>query len=169
MKQSTLKSVFYIHNEIIYIFQLLEAFLPRMKELDHGHIVTLTSVAGLTGINNQVPLSVTQFAVQGLVESLLEQTRTDKNLKNLHFTLCHIYPFIFSNDVANDIRLRISSFFGKIKSADAAHKIIDGVRRNYVEISIPGYLLYLGHALKLLPRNSTCMLKDMLNTGTDFA
>lgn len=33
-------------------------------------------------------------------------------------------------------------------ATDAAEQILDGVRRNYAEFSVPGYLLYLGHILR---------------------
>lgn len=33
-------------------------------------------------------------------------------------------------------------------AAEAAKQILDGVRRNYAEFSVPGYLLYLGHVLR---------------------
>jgi all-trans-retinol dehydrogenase (NAD+) len=31
---------------------------------------------------------------------------------------------------------------------EVARKILDGVRRNYTEFSVPGYLLYFGHILR---------------------
>lgn len=40
---------------------------------------------------------------------------------------------------------RIPSYFGTIPAEDAAKQILDGVRRNYVEFSVPGYILYLGN------------------------
>lgn len=35
-------------------------------------------------------------------------------------------------------------------AAEAARQILDGVRRNYAEFSVPGYLLYLGHILRYI-------------------
>jgi len=35
-------------------------------------------------------------------------------------------------------------------AAEAARQILDGVRRNYAEFSVPGYLLYLGHVLRYI-------------------
>lgn len=76
-----------------------------MLKRNHGHIVQLTSVAGLSGQKEQLPLSVSQFAVQGLAESLLEEFRiSGKN--NVHVTLVHVYPFILNSETATDIRLR---------------------------------------------------------------
>ncbi|XP_077286921.1 epidermal retinol dehydrogenase 2-like isoform X2 [Arctopsyche grandis] len=149
-------------------FWLLDAFLPTMIKNNHGHIVALTSVAGLSGQKEQLPLSVSQFAVQGLAESLLEEFRINRK-DNIHVTIIHIYPFILNSDTAADIRLRIPSYFGTIKARLAAQCIIDAVRRNYIEVSIPKHLIFIGHLLRILPRQATIMIREMLDTGVDFA
>jgi len=86
--------------------QILEAFLPSMQRRKHGHIVMLTSVAGLTGIKNLVPLSTAQFAVQGLAESLIEELRNYKPSADVKLTLVHIYPFIVDKEMSTNIQLR---------------------------------------------------------------
>jgi len=48
-----------------YSFQMMQAFLPSMIEKNHGHIVALSSLAGLSGIPNLVPYCATKFAVRG--------------------------------------------------------------------------------------------------------
>lgn len=72
-----------------------------MKAKNHGHIVALTSVAGLSHIKHQMPLSVAQFAVQGLAESLMEDVRISKT-DGVYVTLVHIYPFIVEDN--SDLR-----------------------------------------------------------------
>lgn len=47
-----------------------------------------------------------------------------------------------------EVFYRIPSYFGTMPAAEAARQILDGVRRNYAEFSVPGYLLYLGHVLR---------------------
>lgn len=81
-----------------------------MKKRNHGHIVALTSVAGLSGRKGQLPLSTSQIAVQGLAESVMEELRLSRN-NNVHVTIVHIYPFIISSDLASDIRLRYDHIF----------------------------------------------------------
>lgn len=76
-----------------------------MKSKNHGHIVALTSVAGLSYIKDQMPLSVAQFAVQGLAESLMEDLRVNK-IDGVYVTLTHVYPFIVSDDMPDLVRLR---------------------------------------------------------------
>lgn len=90
----------------ILSFQIIDQFMPEMKAKNHGHIVALTSVAGLSHIKDQMPLSVAQFAVQGLAESLMEDLRINKK-DGVHVTLIHIYPFIVGDDNGSaDLRLR---------------------------------------------------------------
>jgi NAD(P)-dependent dehydrogenase (short-subunit alcohol dehydrogenase family) len=77
-----------------------------MQEKKHGHVIILTSVAGLTGMKDLVPLSVAQFAVQGLAESLAQELRNYKPSGDVKLTLVHIYPFIVGNDLSRHLQLR---------------------------------------------------------------
>lgn len=125
-------------------------------------------MAGLAGIKNQMPLTVSQFAVQGLFESVTEELRASKYKKSVLMSMAFIYPFIITENMTNDIRFRIPSYFGTIKAKDAAQIIIEGVRRNDIEISIPKYWLWLGHLTRLIPRNAADKLRDLMDTGIDF-
>lgn len=138
-----------------------------MKQRNYGHIVMLTSVAGSTGIKNQTPLTVSQFAVHGLFESTMEELRSGR-FKSIKMTLAYIYPFVITEEMEKDIRFRIPSYFGTMRSKDAAQKILEGVRRNDVEVSIPKYWLWLGHLTRLLPRKAADALRELLDTGIDF-
>jgi short-subunit dehydrogenase len=139
-----------------------------MKGNGKGHIVFLTSVAAISGFTQQLALSVSQFAIQGLYESVVEELRIAKMDKIIKTTLVHIYPFIVSENLENDIRLRVPGFFGSIRTDKAADAIIDGVRKDKTEISIPKYCLFISHVLKILPRSITFMLRDFLDTSVDF-
>lgn len=57
----TMLFVFYC----FHYFQILQAFLPSMIEKNHGHIVALSSLAGLGGLPNLVPYCASKFAVRG--------------------------------------------------------------------------------------------------------
>ncbi|XP_070504912.1 17-beta-hydroxysteroid dehydrogenase 13-like isoform X2 [Chironomus tepperi] len=149
-------------------FYLLEAILPHMKSVGRGHIIFLTSVAAISGFTQQLALSVSQFAIQGLYESIVEELRISKNDKKIKTTLVHIYPFIISENLSQDIRFRVPGFFGSIRADVAADKIIDGVRQNATEISIPSYCLYISQVMKIMPRKVTLMLREFLDTGVDF-
>ncbi|XP_014601714.1 PREDICTED: short-chain dehydrogenase/reductase family 16C member 6-like isoform X1 [Polistes canadensis] len=162
-----------IDISVLSHFWLLESVLPSMKRAERGHIVALSSVAGLsagfsgiTGGKGCIPLSAAQFAIQGLAESLHTELRHSNS--NIIITLVHIYPFVVGVELVKDIRFRIPSYFGTMVASEAAKKILNGVRRNYTEFSIPGYLLYIGLALRMLPKKVSFMLRDLLDTGVDF-
>lgn len=127
----------------------------------------LTSVAGSTGIKNQTPLTVSQYAVHGLFESTMEDLRSGR-YKAIKMTLVYIYPFVISDGMEKDIRFRMPSYFGTMRAKEAAYKIIEGVRRNDVEVSIPKYWLWLGHLTRLMPRQAADALRDLMDTGLDF-
>ncbi|XP_011633308.1 17-beta-hydroxysteroid dehydrogenase 13-like isoform X1 [Pogonomyrmex barbatus] len=156
---------------VISHFWLLDSVLPCMRRAHKGHITILSSVAGLSngssGRGTRVPLSTAQFGIQGLAESLHMELRHSNS--DIIVSLVHIYPFIVGTEIANDIRFRLPSYFGTMPAAEAARQILDGVRRNYAEFSVPGYLLYLGHVLRILPKKASFMLRDLLDTGVDFA
>lgn len=156
-----------LNLSVISHFWLIEAILPKMKRNKHGHIVFLTSVAGLSGNKHQTPLSVAQFAVQGLFESMVDELRIENQLANIPVSLVHLYPFMVSDTCANDIRMRIPSAFGTIRTEDAARKIIDGVLRNQLEISIPKYCLTICQLFKILPRRATLLLRELYDVGVD--
>ncbi|XP_014229758.1 17-beta-hydroxysteroid dehydrogenase 13-like [Trichogramma pretiosum] len=159
-----------LDTAILSHFLLLDAALPGMHKVSKGHIVVLSSVAGLSGVTNRqtvIPLSTAQFAVQGFAESLQANLRHSRS--NINISLIHVYPFMIGTESIKDIRFRIPSYFGTIHASEAARRILDGVRRNYSEFSVPGYLLYLGHILRILPKKASFMLRDLLDTGVDFA
>jgi len=149
-------------------FYLLDSILPHMKSKRKGHIVFLTSVAAISGFTQQLALSVSQFAVQGLYESVVEELRVAKLDDVIKTTLVHIYPFIVSENLQHDSSLRVPGLFGSIRADRAADAIVDGVRKNKTEISIPKYCLFISQILKVLPRPITLMLRNFLDAGIDF-
>nr|CAD7601059.1 unnamed protein product [Timema genevievae] len=86
--------------------KILESFLPSMIDGNNGHILALSSVAGLTGVKNQAALCASQFAVQGLVESLAEELRVNR-CNGIHITLAHIYPLVVSHQLTSKTPVRI--------------------------------------------------------------
>lgn len=54
---------------------MYQAFLPGMVEKNRGHIVSMSSMAGLCGLNNLVPYCGSKFAVRGIMESMQQEMR----------------------------------------------------------------------------------------------
>lgn len=161
------------HQEIRKIFDInvfahfwmLEAFLPSMIQNNHGHIVALSSMAGVMGIPNLVPYCGSKFAVRGLMEALAEELREDARHIQVKFT--SIMPFIVSTGLCKKPRTRFPFLLNFVTPKAAASAIIRAQRRNYAEASIPGGLLYLNNVLRLIPIKAGQYIKDFLDIGLD--
>lgn len=63
-------------------FWMFQTFLPKMIENNKGHIVGISSMAGILGSRNLVPYCGSKFAVRGLQEAMSEELRTSSNGKS---------------------------------------------------------------------------------------
>jgi len=75
--EGEIRKIFEI-NTIAHLW-MFQAFLPKMIEKNRGHIVALSSVAGLVGLTNLVPYCGSKFAVRGIMEALGEELRENTN------------------------------------------------------------------------------------------
>ncbi len=70
-------------NGIFYCSRLV---IPQMKKQQEGHIINISSIAGLTGIENMSGYCATKFAVRGLSHALFKEVR------NYGIKVTCIYP-----------------------------------------------------------------------------
>lgn len=152
---------------IIAHLWLLQAFLPSMMERNHGHIVAMSSMAGVIGLRNLVPYCATKFAVRGLMEALHEELREDKekDYSGIKFTV--ICPYIVDTGLCKNPKIKFPSLMKILSPQEAADKIVDAVRRNYQEITIPSSLYYINMICRTLPRSVPLYLKDFLDSGLE--
>jgi NADP-dependent 3-hydroxy acid dehydrogenase YdfG len=57
------------------IFHCTRLVLPEMKRQEQGHIINISSIAGLTGIEEMSGYCATKFAVRGISQSLYKEVR----------------------------------------------------------------------------------------------
>lgn len=56
-----------------------------------------------------------------------------------------------------------------MSDAEAARQILNGVRRNYAEFSVPGYLFYFGHILRYFHNSLKFMfMKYQMSNAINF-
>lgn len=152
-------------NTIAHIW-MFQAFLPSMMERNHGHIVAMSSMAGLLGLRNLVPYCGTKSAVRGIMEALHEELREDKrNFSGINFTV--IYPYMVDTGLCKNPRIKFPSLMKLIPPGEAADQILDAVRRNYGEITIPSSLYYVAKVCRAMPLKVPMHLKDFLDSGVE--
>ncbi|KAA9339418.1 SDR family NAD(P)-dependent oxidoreductase [Hymenobacter busanensis] len=59
------------------LFYCTRAVLPQMKRQQLGHIINISSIAGLTGIEMMAGYCATKYAVRGFSHSLFKEVRSD--------------------------------------------------------------------------------------------
>jgi len=128
------------------IIYSIKVFLPKMLERGSGHVVNVSSVAGLIGSSEPLTYITTKFAVNGLSEGLYGRLY-DRGIKvsvivpfylktNIYSNAVVKYPEKLINDVGEqkleEVRkYMMNEFFRKSKSPESVVKIyIEGIKNN---------------------------------------
>lgn len=142
----------------------LKAFLPSMIEKNYGHIVALSSVAGLIGAPYGTVYCPSKFAVKAIMESISEELRALSNGKSsIKFTT--VYPALVLTGLAKKPKLRFPKLTKGLSPQEAASLIIDAQRQNHKDKGIPSHWLPLSRILRLLPDEALSCIIDFMDTG----
>ncbi|XP_060537113.1 short-chain dehydrogenase/reductase family 16C member 6, partial [Cylas formicarius] len=145
-------------------FWTLEAFLPAMKQANRGHIVCLSSIAGVVGIPNLVPYSASKFAVRGLMETLAEELRWNPTNQIKTTTVC---PFMVDTGLCKRPFVKFEQALNLLSPEHVAQKIAQAQRTGKTEITIPEILLPVGILTRLLPEKAQIKVKEFFNSGVN--
>ncbi|MFT3815929.1 MAG: oxidoreductase [Acidovorax sp.] len=80
--------------------EMSRAVLPQMRQQGAGHILTVSSIAGLVSMNAAGPYCAAKFAIEGWTEALAIEARP----LGIHVTL--IEPGAFRTEFAGDVNMR---------------------------------------------------------------
>ncbi|KAM4622466.1 retinol dehydrogenase 10-like [Discoglossus pictus] len=142
-------------------FWTVKAFLPRMIELDSGHIITVASYLGLVATAYMEDFCASQFAAVGFHESLshqLKATRAD----GVKTTLICPYIVNMGGSVRSDLAIVISS----LTPEHCARQAMKGILTDQRVICMPR-LIYLAAFLKhLLPWEAQMLYYKFLGLDT---
>ncbi|XP_030384296.1 epidermal retinol dehydrogenase 2 [Scaptodrosophila lebanonensis] len=146
-------------------FWALEAFLPQMKELGRGHIISLSSIAGIVGLSNLVPYCATKFAVRGMMEALHEELREGPYADLIKTTT--IYPYMTNTGLCKHPKVKFPSILGLLDPKEVAMRIVEAHRGDCLETTIPKSLLHINNWTRLLPLKCGHLLKDYIDSGVE--
>lgn len=128
-------------------FWTLEAFLPAMKKNNHGHIVSLSSIAGVVGIPNLVPYTASKFAVRGYMEALMDELNWNPYNQIKTTTIC---PFMVNTGLCKKPYVKFEKMLNLLDPKTVAEKIMYAQRTGVMECTIPSYLLKVNHLTRYL-------------------
>nr|XP_022916264.1 estradiol 17-beta-dehydrogenase 11-like [Onthophagus taurus]XP_022916265.1 estradiol 17-beta-dehydrogenase 11-like [Onthophagus taurus] len=119
-------------------FWTTKAFLPKMIQNQHGHIVTIASMAGHTGTKKLVDYCSSKFAAVGFDEALRVELEA-LGIKGVKTTVVCPY-FIQSTGMFNDVKAR---FVSKLQLTHVAERVVKGILREDIYVFIPSIFRYV--------------------------
>lgn len=146
-------------------FWLVREWLPLFVSSSKGHIVAVSSIAGLMATGNLVPYCSSKYAVKGLMDGLIEEMRYAGQHPDIKFTCVH--PFVVDTGLAKKPRIRFPSISPITTPEHCAEKIIEGMRREEEMICIPSKDFYGHKIMGLLPNGVRKVFLDFMDTGVD--
>jgi len=126
-------------------FWTCKAFLPDMMSKNKGHIITVSSIAGMSGGCNISDYAASKFANIGFEESLRYELKTDGYDGIVSTMVC---PWFINTGLFAGAKSEVIPF---LEPEFVAKKIIEGVLINQEVIMIPRMLYYLYVLKSFLP------------------
>lgn len=131
---------------VLALFWTTRAFLPRMKERNQGHIVTIASAASLVGTARLTDYCASKFAAFGFDDSLrLELNRLGLNVKTT--VVC---PFYVSTGMFAGVKTRFPLLLPILEPKYTVDRIIEAIRNDKRRLIMPRFV-YAVYAARLLP------------------
>ncbi|ORY47681.1 NAD(P)-binding protein, partial [Rhizoclosmatium globosum] len=129
-------------------------FLPRMMENNHGHILNVVSLLGISGSTGVAEYCASKFGLSGFTEAMIQET------KHTNVRVSAIYPGLISTALFTGVRYRFNLFptLSPDYVAEKMVKILEAGKS--AEVVIPT-IANLGRAMKLIPVGVQSVVKDV--------
>ncbi|XP_077990582.1 epidermal retinol dehydrogenase 2-like [Glandiceps talaboti] len=142
------------------IFWTLKAFLPSMMTNNHGHIVTIASIAGSLPCPGLVEYCASKFAAVGLHDTLVVEL-AGQGMSGIHTTL--VQPFLIDTGMFDGAD---AGAFPPLQSQYVADKIVEAVQINQRTICIPRLMYVLPLFRSWMPVNAIILLTKSFGAVT---
>lgn len=134
LKEQEIQEIFDVN--IISHFWLCKQFLPKMIELNKGHIVNVSSVLGIMAGSQLSDYSATKFAVCGFTEALRVELNTMNRANKIKVSV--VCPFHIKTDLFKGTKFKYLKWMGlSMEPEYVADGIIHGMRLNKDTIYVP--------------------------------
>lgn len=141
---------------ILAHFWTTKAFLPAMLAKDGGHIVTLSSAAGLIGVCGLTDYSASKFAAFGFNESLRMELRKAKS--SVKTTI--VCPFYINTGLFDGVKTRLPHLLPILEPEYVARRIVKALLKGRQRIITPP-LVCLALLLRIFPVGVLDLVSDI--------
>jgi len=137
------------------IFWTSKAFLPSMIERNTGHIVTISSAAGMIGVKGLSDYCAGKFAAFGFDEALRMELRRMKS--KIRTTI--VCPFFINTGMFEGVKTRVPLLLPILKKEYAVKKIVKAVLKNKTRLIMPRFVFSV-FLLRLVPTAIMDLIAD---------
>uniref|UniRef100_A0A0N5B9M4 Estradiol 17-beta-dehydrogenase 11 n=1 Tax=Strongyloides papillosus TaxID=174720 RepID=A0A0N5B9M4_STREA len=146
-------------------FFTTKAFLPSMLKRNHGHIVSISSLAGRFPIAGLADYCASKFGVIGFSEALSEELLVLKK-NNIHVTT--VCPFYMNTKMFEGVVSYSPLILPILDSSYVVERILEAVLTNTEHLYLPK-ISYLGNALySILPIKASRIAGDYLGINASM-
>ncbi|KAG8434276.1 hypothetical protein GDO86_012596 [Hymenochirus boettgeri] len=137
------------HINTLGQFWTTKAFLPRMLELQNGHIVCINSVLALSAIPGAIDYCTSKASSFAFMESL---TLGLLDCPGVNATT--VLPFHTNTEMFQGMRLRFPTIFPPLKPETVAAKTVEAVQKNKALVLLPWTMHALVILKSILPQSA---------------
>jgi short-subunit dehydrogenase len=144
--------------------RLTHRFLPNFMERKSGHIVNISSVAGLIAVPNLATYSVSKFGIKAFGEALY------KEVSPHGIRVTNLYPFFTKTPILDSEQIGLEKE-AKVpdiilsEPADVIRDLIKGIKNNTVHVHPGGISKTLDFASRLFPGAVETLSSWMVKIG----
>lgn len=142
-------------------FYMIKQVLPKFIRQNRGHILSVSSVMGLTGTAGATDYCATKFAVNGLIESLRQE------LSNTNVCVSCIFPGLAKTGMFTGVKHSYEWLTPELEIENVANAILDCLESMQSrEVIMPIYARLLP-LLKMFPIELSDLFKNYI-ANDDF-
>ncbi|XP_010609441.1 epidermal retinol dehydrogenase 2 [Fukomys damarensis] len=138
-----------------------KAFLPAMIANSHGHLVCISSSAGLVGVNGLSDYCASKFAAYGFAESMLIETFAQKR-RGIKTTI--VCPFFIKTGMFVGCTTSSPTLLPILEPEYVVKKIIDAILQEQAYLYLPKFLYLMVILKSILPIKTGLLVAEYLGT-----
>ncbi|XP_052031382.1 epidermal retinol dehydrogenase 2 [Apodemus sylvaticus] len=138
---------------------MYKAFLPAMIANNHGHLVCISSSAGLVGVNSLSDYCASKFAALGFAESMFIETLAEKQ-RGIKTTI--VCPFFIKTGMFEGCTTKCPTLLPILDPEYAVRKIVDAILQEQLYLYMPKFLYFMMFLKSFLPVKTGILIADYL-------
>ncbi|KAB1256396.1 Short-chain dehydrogenase/reductase family 16C member 6 [Camelus dromedarius] len=143
-----------------------KAFLPAMMKANHGHLVCISSTAGIVGINGLSDYCASKFAAFGFAESLYIELRVLKK-SNIKTTI--VCPYFIKTGMFDGCTTKYPFLLPILEKEYVAEKVLNAILEEQTYLMMPKFVYFALLLKQILSSNMIFALIEYLGLDTCMA